>query len=66
MTKLPFGYKPVMIYNGEVSCQTLTGKISIIRLNTHNFSEDLEITEDKVPYIIESVDSIIKDSLDDT
>ena len=40
-----------MIYNGEVSCQTLTGKISIIRLNTHTFSEDLEITEDKVVYM---------------
>ena len=47
-TKLPFGYKPLMLYNGEVSCQTLTGRISIIRLNTHNFSDDLDITEDKV------------------
>lgn len=37
-----------MMYNGEVSCQTLTGKISIIRLNTHNFNDDLEMTEDKV------------------
>ena len=47
-TKLPFGYKPLMLYNGEVSCQTLTGRVSIIRLHTHNFRDDLEISEDKV------------------
>ena len=47
-TKLPFGYKPLMLYNGEVSCQTLTGRISIIRLNTHNFRDGLEISENEV------------------
>lgn len=47
-TKLPFGYKPLMLYNGEVSCQTLTGRIAIIRLDTHSFRDDLEISEDKV------------------
>lgn len=47
-TKLPFGHHPLMLYNGEVSCQTLTGKISIMRLATHNFCEDQEITTDEV------------------
>ena len=48
VTKLPFGHHPLMLYNGEVSCQTLTGKISIMRLNTHIFSDDQEITEEEV------------------
>ena len=48
VTKLPFGHRPLMLYNGEVSCQTLTGKISIMRLNTHIFGDDQEITEEEV------------------
>ena len=28
-TKLPFGYKPLMLYNGDVSCQTPSGKVSV-------------------------------------
>lgn len=47
-TRLPFGHHPLMLYNGEVSCQTLTGKISIMRLGTHNFSDDQEITTEQV------------------
>ncbi len=47
-TKLPFGHSPVMLYNGEVSCQTLTGKISIMRLNSHIFTDDQGITEEEV------------------
>lgn len=48
MTKLPFGQRPLMLYNGEVSCQTLTGKISIVRLNTHTFQDDQELSEEEV------------------
>ena len=48
VTKLPFGHRPLMLYNGEVSCQTLTGKISIMRLQTHIFSDDQGISEDEV------------------
>ena len=47
-TKLPFGHSPLMLCNGEVSCQTLTGKISIMRLNSHIFTDDQGITEDEV------------------
>lgn len=47
-TKLPFGHVPLMLYNGEVSCQTLTGKISIMRLNSHIFTDDQGISEDEV------------------
>ena len=28
-TKLPYGQKPLLMYNGEVSCQTLTGKVCL-------------------------------------
>ena len=28
-TKLPYGQKPLMLYNGEVSCQTLSGKVHL-------------------------------------
>jgi len=45
VTKLPFGHCPLMLYNGEVSCQTLSGKISIMRLNTHSFGDEQELTE---------------------
>lgn len=47
-TRLPFGHAPLMLYNGEVSCQTLTGKISIMRLNSHIFTDDQGITEEEV------------------
>ena len=47
-TRLPFGHVPLLLYNGEVSCQTLTGKISIMRLNSHTFTDDQGITEEEV------------------
>lgn len=48
VTMLPFGHCPLMLYNGEVSCQTLSGKISIMRLNTHSFGDEQELTEKEV------------------
>ena len=48
MTKLPFGLRPLMLYNGEVSCQSLTGKITILRLSTHNFHDDQDMAEEEV------------------
>ena len=48
MTKLPFGLRPLMFYNGEVSCQSLTGKLAILRLGTHNFRDDQSVAEEKV------------------
>ena len=47
-TKLPFGLRPLMLYNGEVSCQSLTGKIAILRLSTHNFHDDQDMAEEQV------------------
>ncbi len=50
-TKLPFGHHPLLLYNGEVSCHSLTGKISIMRLATHNFPDDHDISTEQVCYM---------------
>ncbi|XP_073898544.1 kelch-like protein 5 isoform X6 [Castor canadensis] len=36
-TKLPFSHKPLLFYNGELTCQTQSGKINNIYLSTHSF-----------------------------
>ncbi|TSN95726.1 WD repeat-containing protein 19 [Bagarius yarrelli] len=36
-TKLPFSHKPLLLYNGELTCQTQSGKTSSIILSTHTF-----------------------------
>ncbi|XP_071786835.1 WD repeat-containing protein 19-like isoform X1 [Asterias amurensis] len=38
-TKLPFAQKPLMLYNGEMTCQTQSGKTAMVQLNSHNFIE---------------------------
>ena len=37
-----------MVYNGEVTCQSLTGKLAILRLGTHNFRDDQDMAEEQV------------------
>ncbi|KAK3532252.1 hypothetical protein QTP86_011841 [Hemibagrus guttatus] len=36
-TKLPFSHKPLLLYNGDLTCQTQSGKTSSILLSTHSF-----------------------------
>ncbi|KAL3996433.1 class B basic helix-loop-helix protein 2 [Sarotherodon galilaeus] len=36
-TALPFSQKPLLFYNGELTCQTASGKISEVALSTHSF-----------------------------
>ncbi|XP_010623408.1 WD repeat-containing protein 19 [Fukomys damarensis] len=36
-TKLPFAHKPLLLYNGELTCQTQSGKTNNIYLSTHSF-----------------------------
>uniref|UniRef100_A0A8C2H4P6 WD repeat domain 19 n=1 Tax=Cyprinus carpio TaxID=7962 RepID=A0A8C2H4P6_CYPCA len=36
-TKLPFSHKPLLLHNGELTCQTQSGKINSVVLNTHSF-----------------------------
>ena len=35
-SKLPYGQKPLMLYNGEVSCQTLSGKVLTLKETWNN------------------------------
>uniref|UniRef100_A0AAQ5ZYZ6 Anaphase-promoting complex subunit 4 WD40 domain-containing protein n=1 Tax=Amphiprion ocellaris TaxID=80972 RepID=A0AAQ5ZYZ6_AMPOC len=36
-TALPFSQKPLLLYNGELTCQTASGKTSEVSLSTHSF-----------------------------
>ena len=38
-TKLPFAQQPLMLYNGEMTCQTQSGKTALLQLSSHNFLE---------------------------
>lgn len=52
-TKLPFGQVPLFLYNGEVSCQTLTAKLSVVRLSTHVFSDEQGMSEEEVSNLLQ-------------
>ncbi|OWK07046.1 WDR19 [Cervus elaphus hippelaphus] len=41
-TKVPFSHKPLLLYNGELTCQTQSGKINNIYLSTHCFLDNLQ------------------------
>lgn len=36
-TKLPYSHKPLLLYNGELTCQTPSGNTSAVPLSTHSF-----------------------------
>ncbi|XP_068924468.1 WD repeat-containing protein 19 isoform X1 [Petaurus breviceps papuanus] len=44
-TKVPFSQKPLLLYNGELTCQTQSGKTNNIYLNTHDFLGSLKDPE---------------------
>ncbi|XP_072190356.1 WD repeat-containing protein 19 isoform X2 [Excalfactoria chinensis] len=41
-TEVPFSQKPLLLYNGELTCQTQSGKTNSIYLSTHSFLGDLK------------------------
>ncbi|KAG8453594.1 hypothetical protein GDO86_000286, partial [Hymenochirus boettgeri] len=41
-TKLPFSHKPVLLHNGELTCQTPSGKLNNVYLSTHSFLSNIE------------------------
>ncbi|MGH0157160.1 UNVERIFIED_CONTAM: hypothetical protein FKN15_033128 [Acipenser sinensis] len=41
-TKLPYSHKPLLLYNGELTCQTLSGKTNNIILSTHSFMSSVK------------------------
>ncbi|NXN95131.1 WDR19 protein, partial [Rhinopomastus cyanomelas] len=36
-TEVPFSHRPLLLYNGELTCQTPSGKTNSISLSTHSF-----------------------------
>lgn len=38
-TKLPYAQQPLMLHNGELVCQTQSGKTTSVHLSTYNFLE---------------------------
>lgn len=44
-TKLPYGQVPLMLYNGEVTLQTASGKVVPLTLDTHVQLEDKQVTD---------------------
>ncbi|XP_030349246.1 WD repeat-containing protein 19 isoform X1 [Strigops habroptila] len=41
-TEVPFSHKPLLLYNGELTCQTQSGKTNNIYLSTHRFLGNLK------------------------
>ncbi|XP_071981685.1 WD repeat-containing protein 19 isoform X1 [Engystomops pustulosus] len=44
-TKLPYGHKPVLLHNGELTCQTQSGMLNNIILGTHSFLSNMKDAE---------------------
>lgn len=40
-SKLPYGHNPLMLFNGQVTCQTQNGRTSTVILDTHSFDANL-------------------------
>uniref|UniRef100_A0A8C2CUW6 WD repeat domain 19 n=1 Tax=Cyprinus carpio TaxID=7962 RepID=A0A8C2CUW6_CYPCA len=55
-TKLPFSHKPLLLHNGELTCQTQSGKINSVVLNTHSFLNNphSDTSKDKLHQIIQT------------
>ncbi|XP_065554920.1 WD repeat-containing protein 19 isoform X2 [Lathamus discolor] len=41
-TEVPFSHKPLLLYNGELTCQTPSGKTNNMYLSTHRFLGNLK------------------------
>ncbi|KAF2983126.1 hypothetical protein EK904_011176, partial [Melospiza melodia maxima] len=41
-TEVPYSHKPLLLYNGELTCQTPSGKTNSIYLSTHGFLGNLK------------------------
>ena len=45
-TKLPFGHSPLMLYNGELTCQTQSGKITKLLLTIYGEDSLKEVAKE--------------------
>ncbi|XP_062348695.1 WD repeat-containing protein 19 isoform X3 [Cinclus cinclus] len=41
-TEVPYSHKPLLLYNGELTCQTQSGKTNNVYLSTHRFLGNLK------------------------
>ena len=41
-TKLPFGHLPLLLQDGEVTLQSLTGKLVTVTLSSHSYQEFID------------------------
>lgn len=57
-TNLPYGYKPIHLYQGELTCLTLTGKLNSIHLDSHCYSDDQDLSETGVRLLEYSIISV--------
>lgn len=48
-TTLLFSQKPLLLYNGELTCQTASGKTSEVALSTHSFLKHSADTSSNSP-----------------
>ncbi|KAI8820676.1 WD repeat-containing protein 19-like protein [Fimicolochytrium jonesii] len=48
-TRLPAGQKPVLLFNGTVTCQTLTGRVATVNLATHASLEPSDVMKADEP-----------------
>lgn len=46
-TPLLFSQRPLLLYNGELTCQTASGKTSDVTLSTHSFLKSSAIKDAK-------------------
>ena len=48
-TALLYSQKPLLLYNGELTCQTASGKTSNVALSTHSFLKRANDTPSALP-----------------
>lgn len=44
-TRAPYGHKPVLVYNGVVSCQLQNGSLAQVTLSTHDTLHKVSVSE---------------------
>ncbi|KAM9313669.1 WD repeat-containing protein 19 [Pholidichthys leucotaenia] len=60
-TTLPFSQKPLLLYNGKLTCQTASGKTNDVALSTHSFLKHSTGTPtDSPPDVSKQLDQVLK------
>ncbi|KAF3852119.1 hypothetical protein F7725_005474 [Dissostichus mawsoni] len=59
-TALLFSQKPLLLHNGDLTCQTASGKTSEVTLSTHSFLKNSTGTKDSPPELSKQVAQALK------